>query len=102
MYRIYYRYYCYPHFHGIYMYYVTWLVLTSVCCDSNILLFTQKISVLAFPSAEIRMCVGTHEYDVPGMVCGPCVLMMHTQQLVDFLLFSWTTFGWFVISWGEE
>ena len=65
MYRIYYRYYSYPRFHGDY-FYAMWLVLTSVCCDSNILFFTQKTRVPASTSAEICMCIGTHEFLCTG------------------------------------
>ena len=43
MYRIYYRCYYYPHFHGIY--FCHGVGIYFVCCDSNILHFTQKISV---------------------------------------------------------
>ena len=63
-------------FHGIYFYVM--LVLVFVCCDSNILLFKQKISVPVSSSAEIRMCIGLHEYYVPGMVSGPWALMIRT------------------------
>ena len=82
VYRIYYRHYCHPHFHGIHT--VMWLVLTSVCCDSNILLFTQNTIVPVSPSAEIRMCVGMHEHYVPGMVCGSCVAIMRSNWLIFF------------------
>ena len=57
---------------------------TSVCCDSNALLFTQETSVPASPSAEIRMCIGTHGCYVPGVVCGSCVLMMCGNSLIFF------------------
>ena len=35
------------------------LILLVSCCDSNILIFTQKISVPVSPSVEICMCIGT-------------------------------------------
>ena len=74
------------------------LVLTCVCCDSNILLLTLKICVPASasaeicmcinqcPSVEICMCIGMQEYYVPGVVCGPCVLMMRSN-LLNFFFF---------------
>ena len=86
VYRIYYRYYCYPHFHGIY-FYAMWLVLTSVCCDSNILFFTQKTRVPASTSAEICMCIGTHEFLCTGYGLR-AMRISDAQQLVDFLLFT--------------
>ena len=86
VYHIYYRYYCYPHFHGICIYVVMCLVLTSVCCDSNILLFTQTTSAPASPSAEILIFIGTHEYYVKGMVCGSCVLMMRSNSSIFSLI----------------
>ena len=52
------------------IYYTMWVVLTSAHCDSNVLLFTQKIGAPASPPAEIRMCIDTHVYYVQGMVCG--------------------------------
>ena len=70
-------------FHSIY-FYDMWLVLTFVCCDSNILLFTQKISAPASLSAGSRMRTGMHVYYIPGMVCGPCVLMMRSNSLTSF------------------
>ena len=42
VYRMYYRYYCYPHFRGTFFFFITWMVFTSVRCDSNILPFRQK------------------------------------------------------------
>ena len=66
-------------------------ILLVSCCDSNILLFTQKISVPVFPSAEICMCIGMQEYYVPGMVCGPCVLMMR-RNLLNFFVFLESVF----------
>ena len=55
---IYYRYYCNSHFHDIY-FYVMGLVLTSICCDSNIPPSTPKISAPVSPSAKIRTYIGT-------------------------------------------
>ena len=60
------------------------LIILVSCCDSNILLSTQKISVPVSPSAEICMCIGMQEYDVPGMACGPCVSMMRSNLLKFF------------------
>ena len=74
----------------IYFMYNVHILLVS-CCDSNILLFTQKISVPVFPSAEICMCIGMQEYYVPGMVCGPCVLMMR-RNLLNFFVFLESVF----------
>ena len=71
-----------------------WLVLTSVLCDSSILLFTQKISVLASPSADIRMRIGTHVYYVPGMVLWP----MRTNDAYNLLvLFCFLDSIWLVL-----
>ena len=60
------------------------LIILISCCDSNILLFTQKISTPVSPSTAICMCIGMQEYYVPGMVCGPCVLMMRNNLLNFF------------------
>ena len=38
-----------------------WLILTFVCCDGNILLFTQEITIPASASAEIRICIGLRD-----------------------------------------
>ena len=54
---------------------IMWLVLAWVCCDSIILVYTPKIMVPASPYAEIRMCIGTHVYYVPRMVCEPKVII---------------------------
>ena len=58
-----------------------WLALTAVCSGSNTLMLTQKNSVPASPSVEIRMCSSTHAYYIPGMVCGPFMLMMRSKSL---------------------
>lgn len=58
----------------------------SVCCDSDILFFTQKFRGPASSTVEIRMWIGTHVYYVQGMVCRPCVIMMHSNSLVFFWL----------------
>ena len=80
----------------VYFMYNVLIVLVS-CCDSNILLFTQKISVPVSPSAEICMCIGMQECHVPGMVCGPCVLMMRSN-LSNFFGFYWRAFIVLVLS----
>ena len=70
MYGIYNRYYCYPHLYGTstYLFFnIMSLVLTSVCCDSSALIFTQNLSVPVSPSTEIRMCSGTHVYLLSGV-----------------------------------
>ena len=77
------------------------LALTTVCCDSNILLLTQNISVPSSLSGEIRMCIGTHVYYVPGMVCRPCVIN-DAQQLRLFSFGFWREFRSFLDFWGEE
>ena len=65
-------------------FYIRWLVLTSVWFDSSILFFIQEVSVPASPSAEVRVCIGTHEPYVPGMVCGRCLSMMRSNSFIFF------------------
>ena len=68
------------------------LIILVPCCESNILFFfAQKISASVFSSAEICMCIGMQEYYVPGMVCGPCVLMMR-RNLLNFFVFLESVF----------
>ena len=59
------------------------LLLVAVY-DRTALDYTQKISVPASRSTEMCMCTGAHEYNVPGMACGSCVLMIGCNMLVSF------------------
>ena len=81
----------------IYLMYNVLILLVS-CCDSNILLFAQKVSVPVSPSIEICMHIICTGYGLRAM------RVNDAYQFVDFFLFFFIerVLSWFFHAWGEK